>query len=90
MALCRAVWMIQARGNSGTPADAPLVHRGRKGFLRRLFRQVEVAHHADQRGHNPAPIGAVKRFDSRGGIRGIPDCKNFCAGCRFRLARRST
>ena len=25
MALWRAVWMIQARGNSGTPVVAPLV-----------------------------------------------------------------
>ena len=68
MALCRAVWMIQARGNSGTPEVAPLVHGGRKGFLRRLFRQVEVADQPDQGGDNPAPIGAIDRFNRRGGF----------------------
>ena len=43
MALCRAVWMIQARGELGHAGVAPLVHGGRKCFLRSLFGQVEVA-----------------------------------------------
>ena len=69
MALCRAVWMIQARGNSGMPAVAPLVDRGRKGFLRRLFGQVEIADQPDQGRDDPAPIGAINRLDSRVGVR---------------------
>ena len=45
----------------------PLIHGGRKRFLRRLFSQVEVADEADQRGHDPAPIGAIHGIDRRGG-----------------------
>ena len=81
MALCRAVWMIQARGNSGTPEVRPLVHGGRKGFLRRLFRQVEVADQPDQGGDDPAPIGAIDRSSTavvESAI--IFDCKYFSAG----------
>ena len=82
--MCRAVWMIQARGNSGTPGHAPLVHGGRKGFLRRLFGQVEVAHQPDQGRDDPAPIGAIDRFDRPAGIRRHAyDGKYFVAGCRF-------
>ena len=47
--------------------DAPLVHGRRKGLLRRLFRQVEVADEPDQRGDNPAPIGMVDSFNRGSG-----------------------
>ena len=53
-------------GHAGRP---PLVHGGRKGLLRRLFGQVEVAHQPDQGGDDPAPIGAIDCFNGRGGIR---------------------
>ena len=53
-------------GDAGSP---PLVHGGRKGFLRRLFGQVEVADEADQGGDDPAPIGAINCFNGRGGVR---------------------
>ena len=53
-------------GHSGRP---PLVHSGRKGLLRRLFRQVEIADQPDQCGDNPAPIGAIDSFNRRGGFR---------------------
>ena len=48
----------------------PLVHSGRKGFLRRLFGQVEVADEPDQRGNDPAPVGAIDRVNDRVGVRG--------------------
>ncbi len=68
IALWRAVWMIQARGNSGTPRVAPLVDRGRKRFLGRLFGQIEVAQEPDQRRHDPAPIRPVNGIDRGRGV----------------------
>ena len=69
MALWRAVWVIQARGRSGTPDIWPLLQGSRKCFLRILFGQIEIAQQPDQRGHNPAPIGAIDLFHGCGGIR---------------------
>ncbi len=48
--------------------DRPLIHRGRKGFLRRLFREIEVAHEPNEDSNNPAPIGPIDRFHGGGGI----------------------
>ena len=70
IALLRAVLMIHARGLSGTPAGPPMIDRGRKGFLRRLFGQVEVADEPDQRRDDTAPIGAVEVVDGGGGVGG--------------------
>ena len=47
----------------------PLVHGGRKGFLRRLFGHVEVADEPDQGGDDPAPIGAIDCVDRRRDVR---------------------
>ena len=49
--------------------DRPLVHGSRKSFLRRLFRQVEVADEPDQGGDDPAPIRAVYFLNGRSGVR---------------------
>jgi hypothetical protein len=46
-----------------------LIHRGRKGFLRRLFGEIEVTDESNQGGDNPAPIGAIDCFDGLGGIK---------------------
>ena len=46
--------------DAGAP---PLVHGGGKGFLRRLFGEVEVAEEPNQRSDDPAPIGAINRVD---------------------------
>src|SRR5258706_369781 len=43
----------------------PLIHGGRKCFLRRLFRQIEVADDADQRGDDPPPIRVIDSFHGR-------------------------
>ena len=59
MALCRAVWMIQAARRFGDAGGPPLVHRGRKCFLRSLFGQVEVTEETNQCRDDPAPIGAI-------------------------------
>ena len=48
----------------------PLVHSGRKGFLRRLFGHVEVADEPNQRGDDPAPIGAIDRVNGCVGVWG--------------------
>jgi len=40
-----------------------LVYGGCKGFLRRLFGEVEVADESNQGGDDPAPIGAIDRFN---------------------------
>ena len=53
-------------GDAGHP---PLVDRGGKGFLRGLFRDVEVANQPDQGGDDPAPIGPIDRVDGRVCIR---------------------
>ncbi len=74
MALCRAVWMIQARGNWWNPGVLPLAHGGGEGFLRGLFREVEVADQADQSGHDPAPVGPIDRIDGSGGVPGHAGC----------------
>ena len=67
-------------GDAGGP---PLVHGGRKGFLRRLFGQVEIADQADQGGDDPAPIGAIDCFNGGGGIRWTYLIVNISsAGCR--------
>jgi hypothetical protein len=50
--------------------DPPLVNRGRKRFLRRLFRDVEVADEPDERGDDQAPIRSINGFDGRVGIPG--------------------
>ena len=59
MALWRAVWMIHARGNSGTPETWPLLHGGRERFLGRLFGRIEVAEEPNQGGDDPTPVGTV-------------------------------
>ncbi len=46
----------------------PLVHGGRKGFLSRLFGRIEVAEEPNQRGDDPAPVGAIDLFQGRGDI----------------------
>jgi hypothetical protein len=46
----------------------PLADGGRKGLLRRLLRQVEIADQPDQGSDNPAPIGAIDSFNRRGGV----------------------
>ncbi len=56
-------------GRVGDAGDPPLVERGCKGFLRSLFGQVEVAKKPDQRGDDPAPVGAIDRVDRRVGVR---------------------
>jgi hypothetical protein len=43
-----------------------VVHGGRKRFLSRLFRHVEVAEELDQGRNDPTPFGTVDRID--GGI----------------------
>ena len=53
----------------GDAAGPPLVHRGRKGFLRRLFGHVEVAEKPDQGGDDPAPIRAIHCVDRRRDVR---------------------
>ena len=77
MALCRAVWMIQARGESGTPVVAPLVDGGRKGFLRRLFGHVEVADAREStwRRSGPSRSDRPRRMVDAGVQRPCGDCK---------------
>ena len=87
MALWRAVWMIQARGLSGTPDERPLVHRRRKRFLRRLFGQIEIADQADQRGDDAAPIRAIDLLDHSIGVH--DDRREFLSRVSIRR-RRST
>ncbi len=62
----------------------PLVHAGRKGFLRRLFGHVKVTHEANQGRNDPAPVGAIKSLDS---LIGFPVhalmVNNSLVGCRF-------
>ena len=48
MALCRAVWMIQARGISGTPDAGHWSTAAAKASCAALFRQVEVADEPNQ------------------------------------------
>lgn len=43
----------------------PLLHRGRKCLLRRVFRDVEVADEPDQGGDDVAPIGAIDLVHGR-------------------------
>ena len=50
------------------PETSPLIHSGGKGFLRRLFGEVEVADQGDQGGDNAAPIGAINCFYGVGGL----------------------
>ncbi len=71
MALWRAVWMIQARGNPGTPEAPPLVHRGGEGLLGGLLGHVEVADEPDQGGDDPAPVGAIDEVDGSVGVEGM-------------------
>jgi len=79
MALCRAVWMIHARGNLHA-RDWPLIHGGGKGLLRRFFGEVEVTDKADQGGDNPAPIRAIQCFNGFTAWNDMPDCNNFLSG----------
>src|SRR6266404_4597791 len=46
--------------DAGVP---PLVYRGCKCFLRRLFGHFKVAEEANKRGDDPAPIRAINRLD---------------------------
>src|SRR5579862_6689197 len=46
-------------GDIGDAGSGPLVHGGRKSFLRALFGQIEVADEPNQRGYDAAPIGAI-------------------------------
>src|SRR5437867_3809175 len=62
---------VRELGDAGGP---PLVHRDRKGLLRRLFRDVEVPNEPDQGGDDPAPIGAIDRVDGGVCIRGHIPC----------------
>src|SRR5437879_143956 len=45
-------------------ACRPLLHRRRKGFLRRFFGQVKVTRELDERRDDPAPIGAIDFVNS--------------------------
>ena len=47
----------------------PLVDGCRKGLLRALFGEVEIADHADQGGDDPAPIRAIDCVNRRAGFR---------------------
>ena len=73
IALCRAVWMIHARGNSGTPEARHWSTAAVKASCADLFGQVEVAQQPNQRGDNPTPVGAVNFFNCCGGVQDILD-----------------
>ena len=47
----------------------PLVNRRRKGFLRGLFGEIEIPGQPDESRHDPAPVGAIDRVNSRVSIR---------------------
>jgi hypothetical protein len=48
----------------------PLINGGCKRFLRRVFGDLEIADQPDQRGDDPAPVGAIDCVDRRRGVRG--------------------
>src|SRR5579863_2450778 len=56
--------------HSRDTASRPLLQSSRKCFLRILFGQIEIAQQPDQRGYNPAPVGAINLFNGCGGIYG--------------------
>lgn len=61
-----------------------MVHGGCKGFLRRLFGKVEVADESNQDGDDPAPMGAIDRFNACWQrYQTYPIVNIFPQGCRF-------
>src|SRR5438132_5412070 len=83
MALCRAVWMIQARGTSGMPE------------MRHWSTAAAKASCAASSAISKSPVSRIKvatirpqseRYTSSTAVSeswGMPDCKNFSAWCRF-------
>ena len=75
-------------GNAG---GRPLIDRGRERLLGRLFGHVEVADQPDQRGDDPAPVGAIDHLHGGIGVRGHAGI--LCNSSRRRVdpgPRRST
>jgi hypothetical protein len=70
MALWRAVWMIHARGNSGTPDAGHWSTAATKSPNSRIRAAT-----------NSAPVGAIDRIQGRGNILGHAP-----PGCRFGLS----
>ena len=68
IALCRATPTIHARGFSGKPVAMPLFDRARKRFLRRVFREIEVAEHADESREYSPELLTVEALDTGGGV----------------------
>jgi len=54
------------------PGGTPPVDGDCKGFLRRLFGEVEIAHQPDERRDDSAPVGAIDRINCRVGIHEAP------------------
>lgn len=55
-------------GEIGHAGFAPLHERGGKGFLCRLFGEIEVADEPDEDGDDSAPLGTIDCFDGRCGV----------------------
>ena len=63
IALKRPAETSHARGLAGTPSRCHCFDGGRKRVVQRLFGEVEIAQHADQRGQHAARFGAVDGVD---------------------------
>ncbi len=71
-------------GEFGDSGGAPLVDGRGEGFLGGFLGELEIAHLADQRGHDAAPVGTVQLlYGGIGGQGHPPMVNNSGRGCRF-------